>query len=120
MNPQILLILIGIGAGILSGMIGVGGGIVIVPALVYFLGYSQLKAQGTSLMVIMLPVGILAVMNYFKSGNAEWKSALWIASGFVLGAFLGSTAVIKYIPEDLIRKIFAVILIYTAIKLLLK
>ena len=64
----ILLIIVGLAAGILSGMIGIGGGIIIVPALVYILGFSQKEAQGTSLGLLLLPVGILAVLNYYKAG----------------------------------------------------
>ena len=69
----IILVTIGMLAGILSGFVGIGGGVVIVPALVYMLGFSQHQAQGTSLFVLAMPVVILAVMNYAKTGNVNWK-----------------------------------------------
>ena len=80
----ITIILIGITAGILSGFVGVGGGILIVPALVYTMGMSQFEAQGTSLFVLLLPVGILAVMNYAKADTINWKVGIIISAAFVL------------------------------------
>ena len=73
LQTTLILVLIGLLAGILSGFVGVGGGIVIVPALVYFLGFSQHTAQGTSLFILLLPVGFLAVMNYSKTASINWK-----------------------------------------------
>ena len=89
-NTMIILVIIGIFSGILGGMVGVGGGIVIVPALIYFLGFNQLDAQGTSLALIMFPVGILGVMQYYKQGHVDFNIVLFIAIGFVAGSFLGS------------------------------
>ena len=82
------LIIIGIAAGVLSGMFGVGGGIIIVPALVFFLGMTQHQAQGTSLFILSLPVLLLAVFNYWRTGNVNWRFGLVIASTFIIGAFL--------------------------------
>ena len=79
----IILTLIGISAGILSGFVGIGGGIVIVPALIYFLNFTQHQAQGTSLFVLVLPVVALAMMNYWKTDNVNWKFGLVIASTFI-------------------------------------
>src|ERR1043165_6025265 len=92
MSGQVVLILITIGllAGMLSGLIGVGGGIIIVPALVYFLGFSQKEAQGTSLGLLLLPIGILAVMNYYNSKLIDVKVVAIMAIAFVVGGFLGS------------------------------
>lgn len=112
-----ILVLIGVLAGILSGFVGVGGGIIIVPALVYALGMSQYEAQGTSLFVLLLPVGILAVMNYSKSGEINWKFGLIIALTFVVGGFIGSKLALKLSP-GLVKFIFGIIMAVVSIKLI--
>ena len=114
----IILVLIGIVAGILSGFVGVGGGILIVPALVYFLGMSQHEAQGTSLFVLLLPVGILAVINYSKSGQMDWKFGLVIALTFVIGGYIGSKLALKIHPS-VVKLIFGGIMALVSIKLIL-
>jgi uncharacterized protein len=113
----IILIIIGIAAGILGGMVGVGGGIVIVPALVFFLGFSQKMAQGTSLGILLLPVGLLGVMQYYKEGYVDMKVVFIIAAGFLLGSLLGSKLALS-LPQETVKKIFAVLLIVVAIKML--
>src|SRR6476620_9898587 len=92
MTFQIILLIsmIGLLAGMLSGLIGVGGGIIIVPALVYFLSFSQHEAQGTSLGLLLLPIGILAVLNYYHKGYIDIKYMGIMAVGFLLGGYLGS------------------------------
>ena len=119
MTIQIILILslIGLAAGMLSGLIGVGGGIIVVPALVYFLGFSQYQAQGTSLGLLLLPVGILAVMNYYNKGQIDIKVVGIMAFAFILGGWLGSKLALS-ISETLVKRIFAIILFYTAFKML--
>jgi uncharacterized membrane protein YfcA len=117
-----LILVIGLGAGILSGLIGVGGGIILVPALVYFLSYSQHQAQGTSLGVLSFPVVILAFLKYFYdlkgTGEAiDFKVILLLGVGFLLGGFIGSTLASK-LDKELLKKIFAVILFYTGFKML--
>ena len=112
-----LLVLIGMLAGLLSGFVGVGGGLIIVPALVYLLGMTQHEAQGTSLAVLLLPVGILAVMNYHRSGNLDWKYALIIALAFIAGGYFGSKLSLT-LPEATVRKIFGVVMLLGAIKLI--
>ena len=117
-----LILVIGLGAGILSGLIGVGGGIVLVPALVYFLSYSQHQAQGTSLGVLSFPVVILAFLKYFYdlkgTGEAiDFKVILLLGVGFLLGGFIGGTLALK-LDKELLKKIFAVILFYTGFKML--
>ena len=101
----------------LSGFVGVGGGMIIVPGLIYLLGKGQLEAQGTSLAVIMLPVGILGVMNYYKAGNVNINYALVIAIAFVVGSYFGSKYALK-VPEHKIKVIFGVFLLYVAIRML--
>ena len=88
LQEVVTLVCIGLFAGILSGFVGVGGGIVIVPALVYALGFTQHQAQGTSLFVLAMPVVLLAVLNYAKTGNVHWKFGLVIAATFVIGGFI--------------------------------
>lgn len=118
----IILILIGLAAGVLSGLVGVGGGIILVPALVYFLDYNQHQAQGTSLGVLTFPVTILAFLSYYRDSintgdPIELKVILIIASGFILGGLLGSIIAVK-IDQHMLKKIFALILFYTGIKML--
>jgi uncharacterized membrane protein YfcA len=119
MNLQtvLLLILVGLAAGALSGMVGIGGGIIIVPALVFILGFSQLQAQGTSLGLLLLPVGILAVLNYYKQGYIDVKVVGIMCVSFVLGGWLGSKFSLS-IPQEMVKKIFAIVLLLVAGKML--
>ncbi|MFL5808342.1 MAG: sulfite exporter TauE/SafE family protein [Flavisolibacter sp.] len=113
----VILLIIGLLAGMLSGLIGVGGGIIIVPALIFFLGFSQHEAQGTSLGLLLLPIGILAVLNYYQKGYIDIKYVGIMAVGFVLGGWLGGKLALT-ISENALKKIFAIILFYTAFKML--
>lgn len=113
----ITLLLIGLAAGVLSGLVGVGGGLIIVPALIFFLGYTQHQAQGTSLGLLLLPVGILAVMNYYNKGQIDVKVVAVMSIAFVLGGWLGSRLALR-LPADTVKKIFAIFLFYSAFKLL--
>ena len=119
MNAEtiMLLIIIGFTAGILSGLVGVGGGIIIVPALVFFLGFSQLQAQGTSLGLLLLPVGIFAVINYYKAGYIDLKVVGVMCLAFVAGGWFGSKLALR-LDQEVVKKIFAVVLFYTAFRLL--
>jgi len=114
----VILVLIGLFAGILSGFVGVGGGIIIVPALVFFLGLTQHQAQGTSLFVLSMPVVIFAVINYWKTDNVNWKFGLIVASTFVIGAFLGSKLSLKLSP-GMVKLVFGVLLAYVSIRLIM-
>ena len=113
----LLLVLIGLFAGMLSGLIGVGGGIIVVPALVFFLGFTQHEAQGTSLGLLLLPVGILAVSNYYKQGYIDVKVVGIMCLAFVIGGWLGSKLSLV-LPAETVKKIFALVLFYTAFKML--
>ena len=113
----IILIIIGIAAGVLGGMVGVGGGIIIVPALVFFLGFSQKMAQGTSLGILLLPVGLFGVMQYYKEGYVDMKVVLIISAGFLIGSLLGSKLALN-LPQETVKKIFAILLIVVAVKML--
>lgn len=119
MDTQVILILllVGVAAGMLSGMVGIGGGIVIVPCLVYFLGFSQKMAQGTSLGMLLLPVGILGAMQFYKSGFIDFRVVIIIGIGFIAGSFFGSKWALS-MPQDTIKKVFAVMMLIIAIKML--
>lgn len=117
MNEILLLLAIGLLAGILSGMVGIGGGIVIVPALVYFLGFTQHQAQGTVLFMFLLPIGVLGVMNYYKNGYVDWRVALIMASAFLIGSFWGSKIAIS-LDKSIAQKVFGVIILIIAIKMI--
>ncbi len=114
----LILVIIGVSAGILSGFVGVGGGIIIVPALVYVLGMSQFEAQGTSLFVLLLPVGILAVVNYSKAQTINWRFGLIIAVTFVVGGFVGSKIALKINPAY-VKLIFGVLMAYVSIRMIM-
>ncbi len=113
----LLLILIGIAAGFLSGLVGIGGGVIIVPALVLLAGFSQKLAQGTSLGILLLPVGILGVMQYYKQGYLNVPYILIIAAAFVVGSFAGSKLALN-LSEDKMKKIFAIVMLVIAVKML--
>ena len=121
MTLQIILslILIGILAGVLSGLVGVGGGIIMVPLLVMFFGFNQHEAQGTSLAVLAVPVTAVAVFNYYKEGQINLKYAAIIALFFVLGSIVGSKFALT-LDQKVLKKIFAVVLVVIAGKMLLE
>ena len=113
----LILVCIGLMAGMLSGLIGIGGGIIIVPMLL-FIGLTQQQAQGTSLAVMLPPIAFLAVLNYHKAGQIEWKYALIISACFVIGSYFGSKIAIN-IDQRTLKKIFGVVLLIIAGKMLL-
>ena len=113
----IILILIGLAAGILGGMVGIGGGIIVVPALVFFMGFTQHQASGTSLAMMLPPVGILAVANYYKKGALDIRYAALLAVGFLIGGYLGSKLSLG-MAQDTVKKVFAVVMIVMAVKML--
>lgn len=125
MDSQIIMIimLIGLSAGILSGLIGIGGGILVVPALVFFMHYTQHQAQGTSLGVLSFPVVILGFLKYYFDGKKpggdpiDFRIVGLLAAGFFIGAFFGSSLALK-INQQLLRKLFAIVLLYSAFKML--
>jgi len=114
----LILIVIGIITGFMAGMLGIGGAIIMIPALIYFLGISQQTAQGTSLAVMLPPIGILAAYNYYKAGQVNIKFALILAAFFLVGSFFGSKLALN-IPQAMLKKIFGVLLLLVAAKMLL-
>jgi len=113
----IILVVIGLGAGILSGFVGIGGGVVIVPALMYAFSMSQYEAQGTSLFVLLLPVGILAVQNYWKAGNVNWTFGLVVALTFVVGGYVGSKLALRINPA-IVKLVFGILMAYVSVKMI--
>jgi uncharacterized membrane protein YfcA len=118
METIVYLVLIGLAAGFLGGMVGIGGGVLIVPALVLLLGLSQHQSQGISLAMMIFPVGILGVINYYKKGFVDFRYAGLLAVGFFVGSYIGSKFSLS-LPQELVKKIFAVVMILLALKLLL-
>ncbi len=120
MTLQIIvsLILIGILAGVLSGLVGVGGGIIMVPLLILFFGFNQHQAQGTSLAVLAVPVTAVAVFTYYKEGQINIKYAAVIAVFFVVGSIFGSKLALT-LDQNILKKIFAIVLLVIAGKMLL-
>jgi uncharacterized membrane protein YfcA len=117
LTTLLILILIGLMAGFLSGLVGIGGGIIIVPALVFVLGFSQKLAQGTSLGILLLPVGIFAVIQYYKQGYLNINYVAIVAVAFVLGGFLGSKLALS-LSDEKMKKIFALLMLLIAVKML--
>lgn len=117
MQSVIIVLLIGIVAGTFSGFIGVGGGIIVVPALVFFLGMSQHSAQGTSLAMMLPPIGIMAVYNYYKAGAVDFKVAAILCASFIAGSFFGSKIAISLPPEQ-VKKAFGIILVLVGFKMI--
>jgi uncharacterized membrane protein YfcA len=113
----LILIIIGLLAGFLSGTMGVGGGLVIVPSLVFILGMSQHLAQGTSLAMMLAPIGIMAVYNYFREGYVNIKYAIILALAFILGAWLGSLFSVNLTGSTL-KKIFGVLMLLVGLKMI--
>lgn len=117
LQTVLILLLIGLFAGVLSGVIGIGGGIVIVPALVYFIGFSQRTAQGTSLAILLLPIGLLGVIQFYKAGYVDVKVTVVIALAFFIGSYFGSRIALN-VSQEILKKCFAVLLIIIAVKML--
>lgn len=113
----IILIVVGILSGVLAGFFGVGGAIIVIPALVFILGLSQHEAQGTSLAFMLPPVGILATWNYWKAGQVNWKIALVLSLTFVVGAYIGSHFSVN-ISDKILRRFFGVLMLLIALKMI--
>ncbi len=113
----LILLTLGLAAGLLSSLVGIGGGVLIVPVLVISLAMSQKMAQGTSLAMLLPPIGILAVINYYKAGYVDVKVAGILCVAFIAGSFLGSLAAIN-LPEAIIKRIFGIFLMVLAVKYL--
>ncbi len=117
LTTLLILVIIGLMAGVFGGMFGVGGAIVMIPALVYFLGVDQHTAQGTSLAVMLPPIGLFAAYNYYKVGQVNIWYAVIIAVTFMIGGYFGSKIALN-LPENLMKKIFGIFLLLVALRLI--
>jgi uncharacterized membrane protein YfcA len=105
-----IILLVGLIVGLVSGVVGIGGGVLFVPALIWLLGMDQHKAQGTSLAALLAPVGVFAFYEYYRKGNADLRVGLLLAAGFLVGGYFGAVGA-QHIPEVWLRRIFAVTLV---------
>lgn len=112
-----LFVLLGLGVGIFSGMVGIGGGILVVPALMFGFGFSQLRAQGTSTALLLPPIGFLAAYAYWRQGQVDVRAAALICAGFVIGGFFGAKLALL-LPREVLRRFFAVVLLAIGVKML--
>ena len=121
LDPATLLTLLAIGlfAGVASGFVGVGGGLILVPAMMVFLGLGQHAAQGTSLAMMLPPVGILAVMQYHKAGEVHWAFAAVLCITFVVGAWVGSKLSLR-LSEGWVKLVFGLVMLYASVRMLFK
>jgi uncharacterized membrane protein YfcA len=110
------LVATGVAVGAVSGMLGIGGAVVLVPALMFGFGFSQARAQGTSIGALIPPIGIFAAIQYYRHGNLDVRAATFIAFGFVFGA-LGGATLVTHVPQAVLRRIFATLLVYVAAQL---
>jgi uncharacterized protein len=118
MTEDLLYILLGLIAGILSGIIGIGGGVIIVPALVFLFGFSQHQAQGTTLALLVPPIGLPAAWAYFKHGNVNFEVAMLVCVGFFLGGFFGAKLATG-LSNVTLERVFGVAMLVIALKMLL-
>jgi len=115
----ILYILIGLLAGIFGGFLGLGGGVIIIPALIYLFKFSQHQAQGTAIATLLPPIGLLAAIKYYKNGNVNVPMAIFIALGFFIGGYIGAI-IANNLPEEKLRFFFGLLLLALSLHLLLK
>jgi uncharacterized protein len=110
-------LILGLAAGVLSGLIGIGGGVMIIPALVYFFGFAQHRAAGTTLALMVPPIGILAVIEYYRKGFVDIGAAAWICAGFVIGGLIGARYATS-LSNVALQRAFGVFLLVIAVKMI--
>ncbi|MBN1405952.1 MAG: sulfite exporter TauE/SafE family protein [Candidatus Omnitrophica bacterium] len=108
---------LGLMAGVASGFLGIGGGTIVVPALVFLAGFTQHQAQGTTLAMMVPPIALLAAIKYYQAGNVNIKAAALICAGFFIGALLGAVLVAP-VPDQMLKKIFGIFLMLIAVKMI--
>jgi len=114
----VLYLLLGLVAGIFGGLLGIGGGIILIPAMVFLFGMSQHTAQGTTLALMVPPIGLLAAWAYYKQGFVDLKMAAFICLGFFVGGLLGAKFAVG-IPEPILKKVFGAVLLLVSLKMIL-
>lgn len=114
---QFLYIILGLAAGIFSGFLGIGGGTILIPVMVYIFGLTQHQAQGTTLALMVPPIGLLAAMRYYYSGNVKIGMAAFICIGFFIGGLIGAHFVQK-VPEPMLKKFFGLFLLFVALRMI--
>lgn len=121
MSPLFVLsgLALGVAIGAISGLVGIGGGALLIPALVYFYGMSQIKAQGTSVATLLLPIGCFAFWTYFKAGQVDFKLAMLVAAGFAVGGYFGG-AWAQHLSQVVLRRSFAALLVVIAVRLVIE
>jgi hypothetical protein len=112
------VLVLGLGVGAVSGVLGIGGGLLMIPGLIYVFGFSQQKAQGTTLAALVPPVGLLAAIQYYRQGFVDPWAALWLAIGFAVGAFI-SAGFIEDINAAVLTQLFAMLLLFLGVRMLL-
>lgn len=115
---QVIYIIFGLAAGIFSGLFGVGGATILIPAMVFFLGMTQHQAQGTTLAAMVPPIGLLAAIRYWQSGNVKISVAAFICVGFFIGGYIGANFV-QNIPEPLLKKMFGIFLLIVSLNMII-
>ncbi len=116
-GTTLALLATGVAVGAVSGVLGIGGAVILVPALIYGFGFSQARAQGTSIGALIPPIGLFAAMAYYRNGLLDVRAAALIACGFVFGA-LGGATLVPYVPQVWLKRVFATLLVYVAAQLL--
>ena len=116
--PTALVALIGLAAGVLSGIFGIGGGVIIVPLLVLALGFTAQQAAGTSLAALLLPVGLFGAIQYWQAGQVNVLNAAMLALGLLLGAFIGARVGLS-LPSEVVQRAFGVLLVVVGLRLAL-
>lgn len=116
---HLAFVLLGVVAGVMSGIFGIGGGLIIIPVLIYFFGFSQHQAQGTTLAIMIPPVGLLAAWVYYKNGYINIPIALYVCAGFIIGGFIGAKCATG-LPNDIMTKLFGVFLLLVSVHMIFK
>lgn len=114
---QILYVILGLVAGIFGGLFGIGGAVIIIPALVYLFGLTQHAAQGTTLAIMVAPVGLLAALRYYQNGNVNLSVVIFVCLGFFIGGFIGAHFA-QYLPGPVLKKLFGVLLLFISLQMM--
>ncbi len=112
------LIALGLAVGVMSGLVGIGGGIFLVPALVFLFGFEQHTAQGTTAALLVPPIGIFAAYTYYQKGYVDIRAALWICAGFVFGSYFGAKIAVG-VPKEVLRKGFGFLLLAVSARMII-